>query len=83
MGWAGAVALFLHLFFGTSETVKKINSFLKWPALVIGIVQAATLAMLMVTGSSGAPADAVLYNFFFAAVNLTAWALIKAAEPQK
>lgn len=80
MGWAGAVALFLHLFFSTSEGVKKINSILKWPALIIGVIQAGTLAMLMVTGINAAPTDKVLLNFFFASINLTAWFLISSSE---
>lgn len=80
MGWLGAAALFMHLFGSGFETVRKINSFLKWIALILGIIQGCTLIVVLLSGSKDAPVEAMFLNLFFAAVNLSAWTLISASE---
>ena len=83
MGWTGAIAIFLHLFFGSIDAVKKINSILKWIALVVGLFQAATLALIVLAGATGYPPRSAAALLFFAGMNVYAWAVIRASEPTK
>ena len=83
MGWAGTLVVFLHIFFGSLDAVKKLNSFLKWVALVIGVIQAGTLAVIFLGGAKDAPSENIAITFFFAVVNLTAWMMVRSSERTK
>ncbi len=81
MIWAGVLALMLYYLLPGSERARAFNRFIKWIALVVGLLQLATLMLFFVVSEPGeidreVGTPNVAYVALFCVLNLGAFALI-------